>query len=384
MARIASLDPGEAEMASINQLRASRAEMIGTMRNLLDGAERRGQQLTEGQLVRFRELDEQVTDLTEQIETKVTAERADAVASAEFRAEGPSTSDSWSERAATSLLEMGSETRSVVSGSVDIPQLVSPNVIAPPRNPRRLLDILTNREPLTGNEFEFLRQTVRTNNAAPVADNATKPTSVFTVEAIQDRARVVAHLSQPAPLRIFHDHRSVRDWIDREMREGVLDGLEAQIVSGNGVGEAFTGILETDGITEVPFATDRITSLRKARTALDNIHEDPTAVVLNPADAEAIDLTREGSDGGFLSQGRDLDPVFGPLRRVTSTSVPAGVGIIADWTQSRLYVREDVRIDVDTGGVLFELNQVRTRAEGRFGYALLRPQAFAVVQLTAG
>jgi hypothetical protein len=69
--------------------------------------------------------------------------------------------------------------------------------------PSRLIDLLVNRKALDGNAFEYFRQTVRTNNAATVPDNALKPTSVFTTAAVQDRARVVAHLSEPAPIRLL-------------------------------------------------------------------------------------------------------------------------------------------------------------------------------------
>ena len=63
--------------------------------------------------------------------------------------------------------------------------------------------------------------------------------------------------------------------------------------------------------------------------------------------------------------------------------MPVGVGIVADWTQLALYYRESMRIDVDGSGPLFEINAVRFRAESRCVSAVLRPQAFAVCDLTA-
>lgn len=378
--RLDELLNGPKRPASLNELRGQRAELVERMQRLLEGAERRNTDLNEKQALEFRQLDQKVEELTERITEKEKSEAADAVASSYERL-GQGDQEHWSERAAMAIRSMSTENRAVVSGSVDIPRLVSPDVISIPRNPRRLIDILVNRERLDGNAFEYIRQTVQTDNAAPVADGVEKPTSVYTVESVEDRARVVAHLSQPAPVRIFADHRNVRQWIEREMAQGVLGALEGQIVSGDGTGEQFTGILETSGTTSVAFATDRVTSIRKGRTALDNLHEDPTAIAMHPDDAEAIDLVREGSDGGFLSQASDLDPVFGGLRRIITTSVPAGTAILADWNQSRIYVREDVRLDIDTGGALFDRNQVKLRAEGRFGFAVLRPQAFAIVAL---
>jgi hypothetical protein len=46
-------------------------------------------------------------------------------------------------------------------------------------------------------------------------------------------------------------------------------------------------------------------------------------------------------------------------------------------------VREDARIDADRSGDNFKANLVDVRCEGRYGFACLRPQAFAVLDLTA-
>jgi hypothetical protein len=43
-----------------------------------------------------------------------------------------------------------------------------------------------------------------------------------------------------------------------------------------------------------------------------------------------------------------------------------------------------MRIDLDASGVLFQQNQIQLRAESRVGVGILRPQAFAICDLTAG
>jgi HK97 family phage major capsid protein len=137
----------------------------------------------------------------------------------------------------------------VVSGSLDIPSLVETEVI-PTARPVRLIDLFPNRLALEGNSFEYYVQTVRDNKATPVADNAVKPTSTLTVAPVQDRCRVIAHLSEPAPIRLWYDHEEFVSWLTSEMVEGVLDGLEAQIVSGDGSGENMLGLLATPGTTK--------------------------------------------------------------------------------------------------------------------------------------
>lgn len=301
----------------------------------------------------------------------------------------------WAEQVAEKMSRSmggGLEKRVVVSGSLDIPQFIEPEVI-PIARPVRLIDLFNNRAPLDGNSFEYYQQTVRTNLATAVPDAGTKPTSVLTVAPHTDRARVIAHLSEPAPLRLWYDHQEFVNWLQSEMVEGVLDGLEKQIVAGDGTGENMLGLLHVAGTTAVAFATDPLTTLRSAVTALQVKGEVPSGWALNPADAQAIDLTRWGTSGGFLSEGYDTgvapgnDPssnnIFGSgVKRVVSNSIPAGQAILGDFTKLKIYVRQDAHMDVDASGPLFDTNQFKARGEGRYGIGVLRPSAFAICDLT--
>ena len=303
----------------------------------------------------------------------------------------------WAEQVSEKLQRSmggGLEQRVVVSGSIDIPQLVEVGII-PIARPVRLIDLFSNRAPLDGNAFEYFVQSVRTNAATAVADAATKPTSVLTVTPHQDRARVIAHLSEPAPVRLWYDHDEFVAWLTSEMVNGVLDGLEHQIIAGDGTGENMTGLLNTAGVTAVAFATDVVTTLRSALTALQIKGETPTGWALHPTDAEAVDLLRWGTSGGFLSEGyaTGLAPgvsdsgssnnVFGPdIRRVVSPTVPVGTAILGDFTKLRVYVRQDAHLDVDASGPLFTTNQFIARGEGRYGIGVLRPSAFAKIALS--
>ncbi|WP_158022621.1 phage major capsid protein [Mycolicibacterium gilvum] len=299
---------------------------------------------------------------------------------------------SWAFRAAKALGALGvGENRGVVSGSINAPALVSPS-ITPKSRPVRLVDLLVNRTTLTeAATFEYLRQTLRTNAAAPVADLATKPTSTFTLVPIPDRARVLAHLSEPFPIRYFMDHLDVVQWLEVEMEQGVLSALESQVISGSGSGENLTGVLNVAGTTQVAFATDVPTTLRKAITALQAIGVQPKAWAINPADAEALDLLKEGTEGvGFLLDGvnngtANSGNVLGDssIQRVISPSVPAGQAILADWNAVRLYVREDIKLDFDYSGENFTKNQAVARAEMRVGLGHLHPASFAIADLTA-
>lgn len=286
----------------------------------------------------------------------------------------------WAHAAADKLVKSARErgVKAVVTGSFDAPNMVHVGTVTMPANPSRLLDLLVDRQPLAGNEFEFLRQTARTDNAAAVADNATKPTSVYTLTSIQDRVRVYAHLSEAIPERILQDHGDIADFLEMEMSRGVLDALEGDIVSGAASAENVTGIVNTTGIGVTAYATSIPTTLRKGYTASQTAKEQPTAWALNPADAEALDLMTT-ADGEYIVDASAYSNVFKNLPVVVSTSVPSGKAILADWRLARLFVRQDMTLDFDRSGVLFQKNQIQARCEGRFGFALLRPSAFRVI-----
>ncbi|MFZ4279240.1 phage major capsid protein [Streptomyces rhizosphaericola] len=289
----------------------------------------------------------------------------------------------WAQEAAQVLTKAAEKhgVKALTSGAVDAPTMVRTGLFAMPTNPARLLDLIVDRQSVPGNEYEYLRQTVRTDNAAAVADFATKPTSIYTVASIPDRVRVYAHLSEAIPLRLFADHKDLSGFLESEMSRGVLDALEADIVSGATGGQNVVGILETSGVGTTAYNTSVPVTLRKARTAMENAHEAPTAWVLNPTDAEGLDLLTT-ADGEYVVDGSGYVNVFGNIPKIVSTSVPAGTALLADWNQCRLIVRQGTTIDADHSGALFDTNTVKLRAEGRFGFAVNRPAAFRVIDLT--
>jgi HK97 family phage major capsid protein len=270
--------------------------------------------------------------------------------------------------------------KAISTGGIETPNLISP-IVEKRTAPTRVLDLLIDRSIISGNEFEYIRQSVRTSNAGPVADNATKPTSVYTFEDESDRVRVFAHLTEPIPLRILADHKDVASVLQRQLGEDLLTALEEDVLLGDGTGEHFTGLTAVTGTLTQAYTGTVLATLRKALTQLAKTGESPTAWVLNYDDLEAIDLIREdGATGGFMS-GID-EKIFGNLPKIGTNVIPPGTAYLGDWHQARLVVRENGRLDADVSGELFDKNQMKLRYEGRFGFAVLRPSAFVEVALT--
>lgn len=298
---------------------------------------------------------------------------------------------SWARKAADVFQRVmaGPEgVKALTSGSIDVPSVVA-EVVEITGRPTSVLDLVPKRKNTDqgrGNAFSYLRQTARTNNAGPVADNATKPTSVYTFGDVEDTFRVYAHLSEKFPKRYLDDYNGLIGILKDQMGAGLMEALEEDIIAGAvQPQDGFTGILNTSGIQTQAWSTDLLTTMSNAKYKLVTTHQSPNAWALHPTDIQRLELLREdGTTGPFMFRNglADIEKFVGaPI--VPSTAMTAGVGLLGDWTQTELIIREDDHLDVDTSGEKFEKNQVQFRLEGRYGFTVERPLAFVTVDLTA-
>lgn len=286
------------------------------------------------------------------------------------------------------------------SGSTLVPTPVVGDLHREGERPQLLAELLP-VAPVAGDRFRFLRQTARVSNAAPVARGAQKPESVFTVESVDERTRTVAHVSEPIPRQDLDDSQALGSFLSAELRYGTLVALDDLIVTGDGVGENFEGLLETNGIGVTPFEGDLLGTARRAKTNLQVLHVTPTHWLLSPADWETIETTRDGSGGtagtgGYLlgdpgGSGGSFLPVDSARQKlwgvdvVVSTAVPEGTGILLDVQDTVLVMREQVRIDMSENvSDDYVKNLVRLRSELRGVLAVLRPAGVMAVELVAG
>lgn len=382
--------------------RIRRAQLLKDAQHIVDRAKDAGRDLTNNESAEVESILTEVKATDAQIEAERKSadllarmtgaknisfeeEEAEALGHLSPRAKDALAGTHWAKSVTHTLARTasGMGVKALLNGEVTVPPAVQ--IVPLPETPTRLLDLIQ-RERMDAHDYSYLRQVLRDDNAAVVPDNAEKPTSIYTFAEIKDHARVVAHLSEPFPLRYLTDYAAMAQVLDTEMREGVLKEVERQFLAGDGVGENFTGILNTTGVVDVPFVTDVFTTARTAITELQSRGENPTAWVLNPVDAAKLDLTREnGTSGGWLMSSGAFDVVFGQgIRRVTSNAIPAGTALLADWSTLRLGVREaEHTLAATQAGDLFKKNQVMLRSEGRYAPKIYRPQAIAVVHLTA-
>lgn len=263
------------------------------------------------------------------------------------------------------------------------------------RRPRTVLDLIP-RVPTTSDIIEYVRQTTRTNNAAPVAEatavsgsSGVKPESGFGLEKVTDTIKTIAHW-MPATKRALSDAAQIRALIDQELREGLEEAVEDLAIDGDGIGENFTGILNTTGTLSQAYSATvagldpKLETTRKAVTnLLVNGRTRPTAFAFHPADWEEIDLARLVKNPQNEGTGTS-GPILHGYPVVQSESVPEGTGLLGNWTKAKIWDREQATIQVsDSHSDFFIRNLVAVLGEERLGFGVLRPSAFVEIDLTA-
>lgn len=273
------------------------------------------------------------------------------------------------------------------------------------RKPLRVRDLVSKRN--TGSDtVEYVQETSHTNAAAVVAEatSSAAPTAPGGAGALVPNAAggykpegawafvvktaVVKTIAEwvPATKRALADVSQLEGLINDELRIDILEAEENQILNGDGTGENFTGISATSGIQTQAFATDIFTSVRKGLTKARTVGRvNPNAILMNPVDAEAVDLTKDQQNryyyGGPQSTGALT--MWG-LPVVESETQAAGFCTLGDWSKAVIWDREQTTISVtDSHADFFVRNLVAVLAEERLAFAVIRPSAFVTVDIVA-
>ena len=301
-------------------------------------------------------------------------------------------------RTAQSFVEHGQRfgAELTTSGNVPVTVPIRREPIADPRAARFVADIIP-EEDAPGGRFAFWRQTVRTNNAAVVPRGTRKPTSVFTGAKVTDEVEVIAHLSEPIYRFDLEDAPMLQSFVDAELEYGLRTALDDEIVTGDGTGSHFAGLINQASGTG--FAGTMLGTTRLGITELEEIDVFPTHFLFSPAMWAAIE---EEASETFSAL-----PAFSPLdataRRlhglgvVVSNAIPANTALVGDFLTPgyiTLHRTGNLRIDwsenifrEDLGdtdpGTDFERNMIVFRAEMRAMLAIGKPAAFRELDLVS-
>jgi HK97 family phage major capsid protein len=253
---------------------------------------------------------------------------------------------------------------------------------------------------------EFVRQTTHTNAAAVVAEatssaaptqNATtgaliknagggyKPEGSWAFEVVSTTVKTIAEWV-PATKRSLADVNQLEGLINDELRKDVEEAEEDQVLNGDGAGENITGINNTSGTQTQAWSTDLFETVRKGITKARTVGRvNPSAVVLNPADAERIDLTKDGNDRYYFGGPQAItNRTLWGVPVVESEAQAAGTGLLGDFSKAVIWDREETTVTMtDSHEDFFVRNLVAVLAEERVAFGVTRPSAFVELDLTA-
>lgn len=288
------------------------------------------------------------------------------------------------QRVITAMPRDASGTKALAAGQQTTSTILLDGIVETGRPAVSILDVLHSRR--VPPSYSFLRQSARTLNAAPVAAGGTKPTSTVSVVAVENRLRVVAHVSEAIDQYLLGDNSNLERFVADELVYGLRLAVEAQVLAGSGSGENMTGILNTSGLVLQAFATNALTTVRKAITTLEANGYTPGVIVLHATDWEAIELLTATS-GATDVRGVPIDPI---ARRLWGVPVVLNQGLGEDVGlvigDGAVTVDHDGQVDVRWSDAVsddFAKNQVRCRVEGRFGVSVNQPAAVVKVATAA-
>lgn len=254
---------------------------------------------------------------------------------------------------------------------------------------------------------DYVRVTSKTNAAAAVAEATSsaapttgasagaaltlaagggyKPESGFALERVTTAVKTLAHWV-PITKRAAADAGQVRTMVDVFLREGLADILDSQMLTGDGVGENFTGILNTAGILTVGSAGTDIDAIVDAIKAVRFTgHRRANAMVIHPNDWYSTGfLLAKDTAGKYLigdpnADASKLASLWG-LNVVISDAVTENTALVGDFRYAVLWEREGVNVMVsDQHQDFFTRNLLAILAEMRAAFGILDPQAFATV-----
>lgn len=242
------------------------------------------------------------------------------------------------------------------------------------------------------NAVAYLRELLFTNNAAPVAENTTKPYSEITFEEVLSGVKTIAHLMKVAK-QTLDDLPQLRSIINGRLLNGLKRVEDTQLLFGSGVGNNLHGIYtQATAFANPSTKTTPSNSLDVMRLAMLQVtlaELSATGHVMHDIDWTDIELIKDANTKGYL-----FSNPFGTLEArlwglpVAQTN-QAGMldnfltGSFADAAQ--IFDREDANVVVSTENADdFEKNMVSIRAEERLALAVYRPQAFVKGSLTVG
>ncbi|WP_108397566.1 phage major capsid protein [Devosia submarina] len=230
------------------------------------------------------------------------------------------------------------------------------------------------------NAIEYEQEKLFTNNAAPVAEGATKPQSELQFEDKTATVRTIAHWMRTS-VQILADAPGLRSIIDQRLRYGLAKVEEDQLLNGSGSGQNLLGLVTAATAYAAPGSLTATTQLDVVRLMILQAalaEYPPNGIVMNPIDMAAIEMAKDAGGNYIIGnpQGTIQKTLWG-LPVVETQAMTVDKALVGAFNlAAQIFDRQDATVDVSTEDQdNFIKNKVTIRAEERLALAIYRPQA---------
>lgn len=255
-----------------------------------------------------------------------------------------------------------------------------PGIVTPPVRRMTVRDLLAAGTTSSGS-VEFVRETGFTNNADTKGETAASPESDLTFALENAKAVIISHHLN-ASRQILDDAGQLQSYIDGRMRTGLALKEERQLLNGDGTGVNMEGLVTQASAYSAPLTVagaSFIDLLRLAMLQAELAEYAASAIVLNPIDWAAIELTKD-NEGRYMfaNPSQMTSPGLWGKPVVATQAMEEDkflTGAFADGAQ--VFDREEASVELSTEhSDNFTKGMVTVLAEERLALACYRPEAF--------
>lgn len=266
------------------------------------------------------------------------------------------------------------------AGTSLVPGARVPGIVAPPNRQFTIRDLLAPGQ-TSSSSVEYVKETGFTNNARPVTEGQTKPTSDLAFNLYTSPVRTLAHIFR-ASRQIMDDAPGLASYINARGQYGLKYVEETQLLTGNGTGQNINGIVPQATAFAPAFNAADEQAIDRLRLALLQVvlAEYPSSgFVLNPTDWARIELIKDSHGRYIVGNAQSpIGPTLWGLPVVQTQAMAVGEFLTGAFNLgAQIFDRMGIEVLLSTEDQDNVVkNMITIRVEERLALAVYRPESF--------